>query len=60
MKSYGSHLLKLSVFQFPLQGAGHKMPKTSGNLENKRGDKVLQIIITLALGRTHQVATFGG
>lgn len=60
MKSYGSLLLKLSVFQFPLQGAGHKMPKTSHNLEDKGGDKVLQKIVTLALGRTHQVTTFGG
>lgn len=59
MKLYGSCLMKVSVYQFPLQGVGHKMPKTSRNLENKRGDKVLQIIVTLALGRTHQDATFG-
>lgn len=59
MKLYGSLLMKLSVYQFLLQGVGHKMPKTSRNLENKRGGKVLQTIVTLALGRTHQVATFG-
>lgn len=59
MKLYGSLLMKLSVYQFLLQGVGQKMPKTSRNLENKRGEKVLQIFVTLGLGRTHQVATFG-